>query len=215
MLEHPRYLQLLGNHDAAHLGGPWRSPHLAQVHRSAPWGAHLRRWWNQGRLHVAVAVAGAGRPVIVSHAGLSAGLWQKLGQPTAPVAARLLNWRRGAPASALAAATHEFAGGLLSGRKPTPYAGPLHAAVCAELLASWRHAPVGPDFDQIHAHASAWHWGAGRWEEGAAEWIRRGARRDAERRTCTIDVAGHEICALDPHRSAPPAPLILPGRPLQ
>jgi hypothetical protein len=143
--------QLAGNHEGQYVDVPafdW-----PETIADAAQGT-LRRWWRTGRMRVAAAVTLAdGEQVLVTHAGLTAGLHRRLGSPsTADAAAAALEDLRGEDPAAL-----WRAGAMLGGGAPDLSAGPMWAEAGAELAASWvaeeaRGVPM--PFTQVHGHSS-------------------------------------------------------------
>jgi hypothetical protein len=87
----PRWVQLVGNHEAPYLGAEPFWPEQLAVEDAAL----LERWWLTERMRVAAAVRSAdGEEFLVTHAGLTVSAWRELGEPvTASTAAELLNTR--------------------------------------------------------------------------------------------------------------------------
>jgi hypothetical protein len=78
---HPeRWVQLAGNHVLHHLGGH-------QFQGTDELGADvvrtMRDWLDEGWLRIAMAVEAGGSGTLVTHAGLTRGLWTELGSPPA------------------------------------------------------------------------------------------------------------------------------------
>lgn len=210
MQRHDRYIQLVGNHDAAHLGAPFRSDRLRDLHHDAPWADTLRRWWGAGRLRIAVALRTRAGDVVASHAGITHGLWRHLGSPDAATCARLLNADAGAPAEALGARVRTFSGGILTGDGPNAASGPLHAAT-SELAGAWVHygAHSPAPFDQVHGHAAPYKWASGQWEPEIDAAVRAHTHLDPDARHVTVDLGrGHALVGIDPG-GVDPVPLTL------
>lgn len=154
-----RWVQLAGNHELHHLGG-----HQFQgtIELSATTINTMRSWLDEGWLRIAVAFGDARSQVLVTHAGLTRGLWRELGEPTraddaADALEALRRTRDGWEAI-------NRAGRMLNlGRFPiaAANAGPIWAEAGVELLPDWivhRDLP----FDQVHGHSSAFDWFRGR-----------------------------------------------------
>lgn len=184
----PRWVQLIGNHEAPYVGGEpfWPEP-LADAD-----AAVLRGWWLTERLRVAAAVRAAdGEEFLLTHAGLTVAAWRELGEPvTASTAAELLNTR------------------------PEPLlwdlGGPLWAEA-APLYGSWLRERM--PFSQIHGHSAIVSYPRRQWV--CEERIRQRSSVDwAARRTVTR-LGGGCFVAVDPKhgRSGAPrwAPLVLEG----
>ena len=184
----PRWVQLLGNHEAPYVGGEpfWPEP-LADED-----AATLRRWWLTERLRVAAAVRSAdGEEFLLTHAGLSVAAWRELGEPvTAATAAGLLNTR------------------------PEPllwdFGGPLWAEA-PQVYGSWLREPM--PFSQIHGHSAIVSYPHRQWM--CEERIRQRSTVDWVARRTVTRLAGGCFVAVDPKHgrsgAAQWAPLVLPG----
>lgn len=213
LITHPRYIQLIGNHDGAHLGAPYRSPRLEAEHSHAEFGEVIRHWWHKGHARLAVAAHAAGRAILITHAGLTHGQWRALGCPDATGAAQKLNAHVGAPAMYIASGDGPFAGGILTGEGANPNAGVIHAAACEEFARPWlaytRAAPA--PFDQVFGHASPWAWRRGEWEPEADGAIQAHTVIDHARRHVTLHLGrGGRATSVDP-AGGTPTPLLLAG----
>jgi hypothetical protein len=179
-----RWIQLFGNHDLMVIGGParpnWPAPSCAPgtIDR-------LRRWWIRRDAWLAAAFGTAEYgEVLITHAGLSRGLWVALGRPASPrAAAAELNSDVGRPVASV------IRGGVLSGADPGPEAATVDVAwteVVTELYQPWLDAGDAP-FSQIHGHASPWNWSTGSWWPAATADVRAATDVDhATRRTATL-----------------------------
>lgn len=173
-----RWIQLVGNHEMAYLGGPI-PPGSDGREVGGDTADTLRRWW-QGRLCcVAVAVRMADVEVLVTHAGLSVGCWRDLGEPaTALAAAARLNATVGRSDSPA------FRAGCLLAGQPDPHAGPCWAEVSQEVYRPWITRRTMP-FQQLHGHAAPWDWAAGTfWPDTPAD-VRVRCRPDHRTRQTT------------------------------
>lgn len=66
-----RWIQLLGNHDTAAIGGP-RMPAWGTANPVSPTTlATLNRWWHDREADLAVAMTGQDRDSLITHAGLT------------------------------------------------------------------------------------------------------------------------------------------------
>ncbi|TWH72615.1 metallophosphoesterase [Modestobacter roseus] len=143
--------QLVGNHEGQYVDTPafdWPEVLPGDVQDT------LRRWWHTGRMRTAAAITESdGGQVLVTHAGLTAGLHRRLGRPpTGDEAAAALNALRHDDPGTL-----WRAGTMLGGGAPDHSAGPVWAEAGAELAASWvadeaRGARM--PFSQVHGHSS-------------------------------------------------------------
>ncbi|MEV0899472.1 metallophosphoesterase [Actinoplanes sp. NPDC049802] len=167
----PRWVQLLGNHEAPYVGGEpfWPEP-LAQ-----PDARLLQNWWLTERLRVAAAVrTHEGEDFLITHAGLSVAAWRELGEPvTAATAAELLNTR------------------------PEPLlwgdGGPLWvepAQLYGPWLAEW------PPFSQIHGHSAIVSYQHQSWM--CEERIRQRSTVDWHARRTTTRIGAGLFIAVDP-----------------
>ena len=147
-----RWVQLEGNHEACYVREDLFL-HDAVAPRTAE---RLRAWRDDGLLRLAVAVETASLgPTLITHAGLTAELWQQLGRPATPSAAV----RRVAEEPALASRPGRMLGGVdTSG-------GVQWAEAVHELYGPWldgERAGVPLPFSQVHGHSSAVWWARGR-----------------------------------------------------
>lgn len=144
LVESPRYIQLVGNHETNHLGGPQFFERGAVGHTlpSQESIQILKQLWHEGILRLAYAVG----DTLITHSGMTSWLWERLGEPaTASEAADLINDN---PEMCMQAGIM-LDGGALD-------AGVQWASVWPELYGSW----LGMDmpFDQVHGHSSAYSW---------------------------------------------------------
>jgi hypothetical protein len=183
-----RWVQLVGNHDAQYVGGERFWPETlpdtdAEV---------LRSWWLRDRMHVAAAIRTAeGEELLVTHAGLSAEIWQTLGEPvTASTAAELLNTRPS----------------WLWG-----YRGPLWAEAGSDVYPSWLSPGRFMPYSQVHGHSTIVDFRHRSWRCG--ERIRQRSTVDWELRHTVTRAAGGRLIAIDPKHgragAARWAPLVL------
>lgn len=147
------WIQLIGNHECAALGGPAKGDWAVSDSFDDSATASLKAMWSSGRITLAAAVDG----VLVTHAGLTRGRWQSLGSPdTAAQAADLLNRDAGRPMKSFS-----VPGRLVTGRVE-PAADTMWAEVNDELLSPWIEHRDLP-FAQVHGHASPFNWVQGQW----------------------------------------------------
>lgn len=185
-----QWVQLIGNHDAALLGGPrratWRRPE-ADDDRDVEAAAVIRDWWQSGSCRMAQGLVtrefGA---VLLTHGGLTRMRWQAIGAHQDPrVAAEHLNRDVSRPPEEV------FSAGLLV----DPDAGVgdpdvTWAEVGREFYEPWIFSGDMP-FSQIHGHASPWNWQTNEWWPSVSEAVRSATQvQSAVRRTLTR-ASGH------------------------
>lgn len=175
-----RWVQLLGNHEAQYT----REEIFTWNERlDANDADRLRSWWDDGFLRVAAAfetdgvdvrrsggvheTSGAGG-LLITHAGLTAGLWNTLGEPdTAAEAAAQIN------ADGRSRDRREWAGvfapGSMLTRMPMAHAGVLWAESSGEVYGSWiaryLRGKDAPAFHQAHGHSNPFDWYEGQWRQ--------------------------------------------------
>lgn len=185
------YLQLLGNHEAHYLGGPDVAGRPGVVLVDDATQTTLHRWWRDGWVNLAADIAGPdGREVLVTHGGLTCGLWHELGSPTSAAStAERVNALREDPLLA-------FRPGWLMTGHHDHAAGVTNPRTGAELAASWLVGGPMP-FDQVHGHEGAWSWPLEDWHADVPAEVRRRTVVDHERRFSTIDVPGGTLTSVD------------------
>jgi hypothetical protein len=201
-----RWVQLLGNHEAEHVGGPA----FGVCECSPATKATIRRWVRDGTVRLAVAVAPVdGEQLLVTHGGLTRWLWVRMGQPAdaATAAATIVGSLYRNPGQALAAGM--MLDGL-AGDEP----GVLWPAAGDELYASWAGHDV--PFGQVHGHTSAWDWGAQGWRPGTPPEAVAAAAVDLRARHTTVVLGGRAFYGVDPgygvgEPGTPIVPFILQG----
>lgn len=184
----PRWVQLLGNHEAHYLGGPQFGPAHNPNDPPPGWGidralvATLERWVADGQAHAAVAAhLDHYGPTLITHAGVTHHWWSLLGCERDPaLAAAQLNGDLHRRPWALFRA----GGDMLHGEYG--HGGPLWVSAPV-LLASWAQHPS--PFTQIHGHTSAYRWETLTWRFGVPAALMNAAQVDTERRHLTVPVA--------------------------
>jgi hypothetical protein len=180
-----RYIQLIGNHEAN-----WLEKTKAFVFTSDPAAVKmLKSWVREGGLYLAASITG-GRPTLVTHAGLTYGLWRTLGSPgdvEEATAAINCAWTNEFHASVIRP------GVMLGGDGTNRPAGVYWAEAARELIPSWRG--VALPFDMVHGHSSAYDWRGGHWTR-ANDGERR--RLDEQRRHVIVEIGGGNIVGVDP-----------------
>lgn len=234
-----QWVQLVGNHESQYL----RTPSFTWPQRVSDESARtMRQWWSDGWMRMAEAFTTEGvelrrsggvrervgrGEILLTHAGLTAGLWGKLGRPSsareAADAILVDSWER---------ACDDFTGvwglgAMLSGT-PDSSAGVLWAESSSELLGSWLELGKAGPFHQAHGHTSGFNWRDGRWREPLATWLRRGGTAEValsshvwtQQRVTLLELAnggpGQAIFGCDPCHGRWAAktwePLLLPDR---
>ena len=200
---HPdRWVQLAGNHELR-LFGDQHLDHLPPPSATAT--ATVRRWADDGRLHLAAAVTTDTRRWLVTHAGLTPPLWSGTlsGEADPAAAAAHLNalWQAASPTVRAA--------GIGVGRSGV-VAGPLWADTVVELVVAWHRHGRAP-FGQLHGHGSPWDAARG----GRRPWVPADV---AVEHVCPhidgvrVTAGGQPLWSLDGGGHRPVAAVTLPGR---
>jgi len=222
-----QWIQIIGQRELADLtsGDDHADPYIRAL---------TRTWAEDGRLHPAYAFTTLGIPLtgqdhkrvqmaqgdlLVSHAGLTAGLWHDLGRPGGAAAAvEAINERYLADDPAIWQNGYEHSGA------PSLRAGLAQARADMEVHASWaRIAATGGQapFHQAHAHSSVFHYLRNNWTAQAAgsqraalerqrngaspaDWIPTSHVETSGRHTLTR-IAGSVILGLHPEHGILPA----------
>jgi hypothetical protein len=171
-----QWTQLIGNHEAQYVRTPAFRWHEVLPDASAD---ILRDWWASGWMTVATSISTGGQEIratggsrvpvghgdlLVTHAGLTAGRWGRLGSPASgkdTAAAVNDDARSWAPDDWVGV----WSPGVMLTGKPDMAAGCVWAASDSELARSWvqyaARAPL-PTFHQAHGHSRpAWRSRAG------------------------------------------------------
>lgn len=206
-----QWVQLVGNHEALYL--PGASRFSWHQHLSYAGADLLNRWWDDGRLRVACGVATAQHgDLLVTHAGLTAGLWRTMGRPmnvrhTVPALNELKDTNPGAL----------WASGRMLGGNTNWDAGPCWAEASAEVYTSWLLEERDGDpvpFGQVHGHSSAYWWDQNKWNSSAM--VRTRFIPNRRDRHLTGVIGGRWFAGIDPNHGTRPAnswaPLVLDGR---
>jgi hypothetical protein len=172
-----QWIQLAGNHDAQYVPG---GQHFWPEVLDQASARLLATWWADGRMRMATAVrTSVGDEYLISHAGLTVGCWQHLGEPmTASSAALLLN-----------------DGGIA----PSRMDGPLWAEAGSELYETWMAHYAGGGFvpyGQIHGHSSIARYTDRSWRGPGR--VRQRAAVDWSARHTRVRVGGRTFVGVDP-----------------
>jgi hypothetical protein len=155
-----RWVQLAGNHEGLYLPEAPRFPWSGAVRPDEQ--DLLREWWASRRMAVAAGLATDHGDLFVTHAGLTTGLWERIGAPVdVRDAVPLLNALRKSDPQALWATGHMMRAG-----EANHCAGPMWAEAGHELYASWlgvERAGRPVPFGQVHGHSSAYDWASHAW----------------------------------------------------
>jgi hypothetical protein len=146
-----QWIQLIGNHDAALLGGPRMPGWSNEISVSDSSLRLLSEWWSDKRVSLAVALKDRLLgPMLISHAGVTRPNWLKRGGKSASATARSINRLVG---SNLRRTSQP---GKLINNVVNRDSDVMWAEVNEELYTSWigHHVP----FSQIHGHDAPWDW---------------------------------------------------------
>jgi hypothetical protein len=209
-----QWIQLLGNHEENEIlrnQFEWKE-RVDDTTRDT-----LMRWWDEGRMELAWSFESSGTRdhhsgelrdsggVLVTHAGMTVGVWEKLGQPgNAHDAARLVNGRR-----------YDYQHpvwntGVMLERQLRRSAGVVWARADDELLWFWKD-EQGPGFHQVHGHSSAYNWSRGRYQRRDLEEQLRGRTSvDIQRRHLRTELEGGSIWGCDPQHGEFPVGSFMP-----
>lgn len=163
-IRHPRWVQLIGNHEAQYLGGPGFMTPNSGSSPSERSIEMLRTWHKAGLMNVAAGVTVQSRPTLITHAGLPFSFWNRLNQPNCETTVSMLNeMGRTSPATV-------FAAGEMLGEPSTGIVGPVWASGWNELIVPWYTAMVSEylqemPFDMIHGHCTLFRWGSQEWSQ--------------------------------------------------
>lgn len=186
-----RYIQLLGNHEAHYLGGPNVTGRKGVVEVSDRTSRTLRRWSTSQSAALATAVTTVEHgEVLITHSGLTAGLWRDLGSPLSPhAAAAQINALMSDPDEA-------FRPGWLMTGTVDHHAGVTCSRTGAELAASWIARGDMP-FTQIHGHEGVWWWPSSSWHDDVPAEVKALSFVDEQHRTCGVRIQGELLLSVD------------------
>jgi hypothetical protein len=197
------YIQLVGNHEANWLS---LDNHFGTDSDSASVNRVLS-WAREGGLYLAAYVA-APEPWLLTHAGLTRGLWDDLRSPeSVAAAARAINDAWNNPLF------YDFVArpGMLLGDQQSQHAGVFWADAARELIASW--ATHDLPFNQAHGHSVPWDYYRHNWKLPAPRSLDRYV--DEDKRHVTTKIGNMAIVSIDPclgkRGTASFKPLVLAG----
>ena len=215
-VEHPNYVQLMGNHEGYYLGA---QQFAGQNEVSFSDQGRLARWKAEGSLALAVAVSLSGGEsptplasglegeALISHAGLTHGLWKRVGSPrdaVTTVRALAASYQRD-PRDVIRA-------GMMLGNPVNPKAGVLWAHAGEEVYPGWMSHPL--PFHLIHGHTTAVWWARKTWSIGEGM-IKQCQVDEARRHTKVTTPRGIGMIGCDPGfgrlADGRLVPVVLPG----
>jgi len=185
-----RWLQLIGNHEVACLGGPrmpaWKRPEAALSGRTIE---TLERWWKERSMVLAGVVEASGQAALVTHAGLTSGFLESLGTHDLISTAQQLNLLAG----------EDFAkwmrpGVLVSGEADLA-ADCIWADSGRELYPSWE-IPKLP-FSQVHGHSQLFIWEKNAWSGAAPSWAKKACEVHVDERQVRFERDGKFLLGID------------------
>lgn len=185
-----RWVQLVGNHEVACLGGPrmpgWKRPEAALSGRTIE---TLERWWKERSMVLAEVVEVSGQRTLVTHAGLTSGFLQTLGTGDLSSTAQQLNHLAG----------EDFAqwmrpGVLVSGEADLA-ADCIWADSGRELYPSWKERKM--PFSQVHGHSQLFIWEKNAWSAAAPRWAKKACEVDVLKRQVRFERDGKFLLGID------------------
>jgi len=185
-----QWVQLVGNHEGAHCGGPrFTEADKLDLHTVM----RVSAWWPD-RMVAAATVDTPDGSLLVTHAGLTAGFWHQIGRPpSAMTAACILNDRDAVRVDDL------FRPGCLIQGEPVRFdAGPVWAEAARELYPSLLAAGEASNpvpFGQVHGHSSPYNFRDRQWRNPRlAEYL----TIDKAARQTHGTVGGQRLHGIDP-----------------
>lgn len=166
-----RWIQLLGNHEFQHAGGPF----FWSCDCSNPMKSTLKKWWRNKQAFAAYSLENVKPPKLevsdkpklttpltswfFSHGGLTQEFWEKAGSSTAKETAETINQM---PVKQVTRA-----GQLLWGPGGgDPNVGCVWAIGNTEVYNSWIDNAATPPFNQMYGHTTSYVWGRNVWWNG-------------------------------------------------
>lgn len=179
------YIQLLGNHELHYLGGPLLHGDGKPLSRSAQ--QVLASISDNAKLACALQSRCLGE-VLVTHGGLTRGLFEEIGSPgDAADAAALIN--------SMPRNRSVKPGKLVTGQLDTS-CGVAHARTGAELAGSWLSHQM--PFSQIHGHEGVWWWPGEDFHSDVPHKVRERSGVDLGRRQSWVRIGGKMLLSIDP-----------------
>lgn len=196
----PNYVQLSGNHEGQYLHKPRFAWHEELYPEDAD---RLRAWFADGRMKVAAGIrTAAGEQLLITHAGLTRGLWRKLGSP-ASVERAVAAVNKLIPNDPKLAR----AGTMLEGAVDDT-AGPWWAEAGTELYTPWAQASARGEklpFSQIHGHSTVYWWKGNRYNFQYPKPLQAATRLDHRSRHVELSLPGGRLIGIDPGHTTAPA----------
>jgi hypothetical protein len=186
---------LMGNHEAHYLGGPDLSERNGVYRIGVESEDYLRRLWESGRMKIAHAIhCSEFGATLITHGGLTAGLWRELGSPGTPdIAAEKLNSLPREPSSPV------FRPGALLTGEIDFACGPLTPRTGSELAASWlERSHDSLPFSQIHGHEGVFLFDGGQFHGDVPESVKARSALDRERRFSQVNIGKQTLLSIDP-----------------
>lgn len=148
LIDHPRYVQLFGNHEGKEVGGE-RFMEMGKPQTNPPSTETIHKiqsWWSGMSAEVAACVTNADGEILVTHAGLTRWQWERFGSKDALGVTKVLN---------SLSASSAFQAGTMLGGLPQ-HAGVAWASTWPELIGSWSGYDM--PFRQVHGHDCFYNW---------------------------------------------------------
>lgn len=148
-----RYTQLLGNHEFGYLPG---AKYPDRWYLDPAVGEIIRSWWDERKVVFAANLHVGDSNILVTHAGLTMGYWNRLKAPTTVrEAMRALNYYVGRDSS------HWSNPGYLVSRIVDESSDIVWAEASRELLTPWLREKDTMPFSQIYGHSGPLNWSEG------------------------------------------------------
>lgn len=197
-----QWIQILGNHEFQHIEG---APYFWRCDCSMETINIINEWWEnqdatttyaiQTPKHIQLDIAGKinqpNTSILFSHAGLTRGWWNRVGQPADAIQT----------SQQLNLVDVEYitsAGSMLGVNNPNP--GPVWAVGNTEVFQSWVNQPEPMPFTQIHGHTSSYRWVKGEWWNKTKHFqpFRENTKLNPETRAVITNLSQNLLIGLDP-----------------